>query len=112
MTFVVTEACIRCKYTDCVAACPVECFHEGPDFLVIDPSACIDCGVCVPECPVEAIFDEKDLAPEHHEYVELNRRLATQWPLITAAQDPLPDAEHWASQTHKRALLTESAEPA
>jgi ferredoxin len=112
MSFVVTEACIRCKYTDCVAACPVECFHEGPDFLVIDPAACIDCGVCVPECPVEAIFDEKDLPAEQREYAELNRRLASQWPLITAAQDPLPDAEHWASQTNKRALLTETAEPA
>ena len=112
MSFVVTEACIRCKYTDCVAACPVECFHEGPDFLVIDPEVCIDCGVCVPECPVEAIFDEKDLAPEQREYVELNRRLAAQWPLISAAQEPLPDAEHWASQQGKRALLTESTEPA
>lgn len=112
MSFVVTEACIRCKYTDCVAACPVECFHEGPDFLVIDPEVCIDCGVCVPECPVEAIFDEKDLPAEQREYVDLNRRLAAQWPLITAAQDPLPDAEHWAGQTHKRALLTGTAEPA
>ena len=64
MTFVVTETCIRCKYTDCVAVCPVECFHEGPNFLVIDPEACIDCGVCVPECPVEAIVDENDLPPE------------------------------------------------
>jgi ferredoxin len=110
MSFVVTEACIRCKYTDCVAACPVECFHEGPDFLVIDPAACIDCGVCVPECPVEAIVDEKDLAPEHREYAELNKRLAAQWPLITAAQAPLPDAEHWANQKNKRSLLTENAE--
>ena len=109
MSFVVTEACIRCKYTDCVAACPVECFHEGPDFLVIDPEVCIDCGVCVPECPVEAIFDEKDLPAEQREYVELNRRLSAQWPLITAAQEPLPDAEHWANQPHKRDLLTESA---
>jgi len=112
MSFVVTEACIRCKYTDCVAACPVECFHEGPDFLVIDPEVCIDCGVCVPECPVEAIFDEKDLPAGQREYVELNRRLASQWPLITAAQEPLPDAEHWANQPDKRALLTESAAPA
>jgi ferredoxin len=110
MAFVVTEACIRCKYTDCVAACPVECFHEGPDFLVIDPAACIDCGVCVPECPVEAIYDAKDLPPEQREYAELNQRLAAQWPLITAAQDPLPDAEAWANQKNKRDLLTETVE--
>lgn len=109
MSFVVTEACIRCKYTDCVAACPVECFHEGPDFLVIDPAVCIDCGVCVPECPVEAIFDEKDLRPDQREYIELNARLATQWPVIVAAQEPLPDADHWANQPDKRRLLTVSA---
>lgn len=109
MSFVVTENCIRCKYTDCVSVCPVECFHEGPNFLVIDPEACIDCGVCVPECPVEAIVDEKDLKPEQMEYVELNKRLAAQWPLITAANEPLPDADEWADKPNKRELLRESA---
>jgi ferredoxin len=109
MSFVVTENCIRCKYTDCVAVCPVECFHEGPNFLVIDPVACIDCGVCVPECPVEAIVDEKDLKPEQMEFVELNKRLASQWPLITAANEPLPDADEWADKPNKRELLRESA---
>ena len=109
MSFVVTENCIRCKYTDCVSVCPVECFHEGPNFLVIDPEACIDCGVCVPECPVEAIVDEKDLKPEQMEYVELNKRLAAQWPLITAANQPLPDADEWADKPNKRELLRESA---
>ena len=109
MSFVVTENCIRCKYTDCVSVCPVECFHEGPNFLVIDPVACIDCGVCVPECPVEAIVDEKDLKPEQMEYIELNKRLAAQWPLITAANEPLPDADEWADKPNKRELLRESA---
>ncbi|MBC7995667.1 MAG: ferredoxin family protein [Rhizobacter sp.] len=109
MSFVVTENCIRCKYTDCVSVCPVECFHEGPNFLVIDPVACIDCGVCVPECPVEAIVDEKDLRPDQAEYIELNKRLAAQWPLITAANEPLPDADEWADKPNKRGLLRESA---
>ena len=109
MTFVVTEACIKCKYTDCVEVCPVDCFHEGPDFLVIDPAACIDCGVCIPECPVEAIVDEQDLAPEQAEYLELNARLATQWPVITQSREPLPDADDWAQRQDKRDLLTVAA---
>ncbi len=109
MSFVVTEACIRCKYTDCVSVCPVECFHEGPNFLVINPEVCIDCGVCVPECPVEAILDEKDLAPGQLEYIALNKALAAKWPLITEPKEPLPDADAWADQTDKRALLSETA---
>jgi ferredoxin len=107
MTHVVTEACIRCKYTDCVAVCPVECFHEGPDFLVIDPAACIDCGVCIPECPVEAIVDEKDLKPQQREYLALNAELSARWPLITQSREPLPEADAWAEKDNKRALLTE-----
>lgn len=107
MTHVVTEACIRCKYTDCVSVCPVECFHEGPDFLVIDPAACIDCGVCIPECPVEAIVEEQDLGPQQREYLQLNAQLAARWPLITQSREPLPDADAWAGQNNKRALLTE-----
>lgn len=107
MTHVVTEACIRCKYTDCVAVCPVECFHEGPDFLVIDPAVCIDCGVCIPECPVEAIVDEKDLQPQQREYLTLNAQLAARWPLITESREPLPEADAWAEKNNKRALLTE-----
>jgi ferredoxin len=109
MTHVVTEACIRCKYTDCVAVCPVECFHEGPNFLVINPEVCIDCGVCIPECPVEAIVEEKDLLPAQLEYLALNTDLAAKWPLITQSREPLPDADDWASRQDKRALLTESA---
>ena len=109
MTHVVTEACIRCKYTDCVAVCPVDCFHEGPNFLVIDPAACIDCGVCIPECPVEAIVEESDLRPEQAEYPALNARLAEQWPVITQSREPLPDADEWAARTDKRDLLAEEA---
>jgi ferredoxin len=109
MTFIVTEACIQCKYTDCVSVCPVDCFHEGPNFLVIDPKVCIDCAVCVPECPVGAIVADTDLTPEQQEYALLNARWAEQWPVIAAAQEPLPDAEHWASVSNKRSHLTETA---
>jgi len=108
MTHVVTGACIGCKYTDCVAVCPVDCFHEGPNFLVIDPAECIDCGVCIPECPVEAIVDEKDLAPEQHEYLALNARLAARWPVIGESTSPLPEADLWAERKDKRELLQES----
>jgi ferredoxin len=105
MAYVVTEACIRCKYTDCVSVCPVDCFHEGPNFLVIDPAACIDCAVCVPECPVNAIAAAEDLPPEQQHFVELNARLAAQWPVIAAARDPLPDAEQWAGVPDKLSQL-------
>lgn len=101
MTFVVTEACIRCKYTDCVSVCPVDCFHEGPNFLVIDPEVCIDCSVCVPECPVNAIVADTELAPPQQLYLELNARYARVWPVIAQAREPLPDAEHWANKTPK-----------
>lgn len=101
MTFVVTEACIRCKYTDCVSVCPVDCFHEGPNFLVIDPAACIDCAVCVPECPVNAIAAEHDLPAGQEHFIELNARLAARWPVIASAREPLPDAERWAGVPDK-----------
>lgn len=109
MTHLVTQACIRCKYTDCVAVCPVECFHEGPNFLVIDPAVCIDCGVCIPECPVEAIVEQKDLSVEQHEYLALNVQLSAAWPLITQSKTPLPDADDWAEHKDKRVFLMENA---
>jgi len=96
MTFVVTEACIRCKFTDCVSVCPVDCFHEGPNFLVIDPAVCIDCALCVPECPVEAIMPDKLLSALQQMYLELNERLAKEWPVISTTREPLADAEEWA----------------
>ncbi len=108
MTFVVTEQCIRCKYTDCVEVCPVDCFHEGPNFLVIDPEECIDCALCVPECPVEAIYDVDDLPADMDEYIELNEKLAKDWPVIDSKTDPLPDAEDWADLPDKREYLVES----
>ncbi|MPV85428.1 ferredoxin FdxA [Ostreibacterium oceani] len=95
MTFVVTDNCIRCKHTDCVEVCPVDCFHEGPNFLVIDPDECIDCALCEPECPVDAIFAEEDLPEKQIHFMDLNAELAQAWPVITVKKDPLPDHETW-----------------
>ena len=105
MTFVVTENCIKCKLTDCVEVCPVDCFYEGPNFLVIDPEECIDCALCEPECPIEAIVSEDDLNDENRIFLELNTELAKKWPNITAAKDPLPDAEQWKDQPNKLKAL-------
>lgn len=95
MTYVVTENCIKCKYTDCVDVCPVDCFHEGPNFLVIDPDECIDCTLCEPECPAEAIFAEDDLPDDQQQFLQLNAELAKNWPVITEVKDPPPDADQW-----------------
>ncbi len=95
MAYVVTEDCILCKYTDCVDVCPVECFHEGPNFLVIDPDECIDCDLCVPECPINAIYAEDDLPENMRVFIELNIELSKIWPVITEVKAPLEDAEKW-----------------
>lgn len=95
MTFVVMENCIRCKYTDCVDVCPVDCFHEGPNFLVIDPDECIDCTLCEPECPAEAIVSEDDLPPDQEKFLEINEELSQIWPVITQRKEPPEDAEKW-----------------
>jgi ferredoxin len=105
MAFIVTEPCIKCRYTDCVEVCPVDCFHEGPNFLAIDPDECIDCGVCVPECPVNAIIDAEDATPEQQKFIELNRELATAWPVITVKAEPLEDADAWQEVAEKLHLL-------
>ncbi len=105
MTHVVTEACIRCKYTDCVVVCPVDAFREGRNFLVIDPGECIDCTLCVPECPVGAIVPEDELSDSQREYLALNATLAEAWPRIVEPRDPLPDAAHWAQIDAKRQWL-------
>ena len=105
MAYVVTEGCIQCKYTDCVEACPVDCFHEGPNFLVIDPEGCIDCGVCEPECPTEAIVDAAAVPEGQEHFVALNARYAKVWPVITDKRDPLPEAERWSTVTQKLAEL-------
>lgn len=107
MTFVVTEQCIRCKLTDCVEVCPVDCFYEGPNFLVINPDECIDCALCEPECPVQAIVSEDDLTDEQKPFLEINARLASQWPNITVKKDELPDAKSWQGVPNKLQYLEE-----
>ena len=107
MAYIVTESCIKCKYTDCVDVCPVDCFREGPNMLVIDPDECIDCTLCVPECPVEAIFAEDDVPDAQREFIEKNRALAAKWkPLIERKPAP-PDAHEWAKVKDKKHLLQE-----
>ena len=105
MTYVVTESCIKCKYTDCVDVCPVDCFHEGPNFLVIDPDECIDCTLCVAECPAEAIFAEDDVPSSQRHFIEMNEQLSKQWPLIIERKDPPVDADEWAKVSDKLKLL-------
>jgi ferredoxin len=107
MTFVVTEQCIKCKYTDCVEVCPVDCFYEGPNFLVINPDECIDCALCEPECPVDAILSEDDLPEEYEKYLAINQRLADTWPNITEIKAAPNDADEWANKPDKDALLEE-----
>jgi ferredoxin len=101
MTHVVTEACIRCRYTDCVDVCPVDCFRAGPNFLVIDPDECIDCAVCIPECPVNAIYTEEDVPDDQRAFTALNAELAQIWPMINRTEPALPDADEWAKTTGK-----------
>ena len=101
MTHVVTDACIRCKYTDCVDVCPVDCFKEGPEYLVIDLHECIDCAVCIPECPANAIYAEDDLPEGMEIFLQFNKKLAPTRPTITKRKAALPDAEQWRVVSHK-----------
>ena len=105
MTYVVTESCSKCKYTDCVDVCPVDCFREGPNMLVIDPEECIDCTLCVPECPVEAIFAEDDVPDALKDFIAMNAELAKQWPALIERRPAPPDADEWAKVKDKKALL-------
>ena len=105
MAFVVTENCIKCKFTDCVDVCPVDCFHVGPNFLVIDPDECIDCTLCEPECPANAIFAEDELPEGQEQFAELNAELSKIWPVITNVQDSMSDADEWNGKKDKLALL-------
>lgn len=107
MTYVVTDSCIQCKYTDCVTVCPVDCFKEGPNFLVIDPEECIDCAVCVPECPVDAIYAEEDLPEDMQHFLALNAELSLNenWKVISEQKDPLPTAEEFKEVKNKLDLL-------
>lgn len=101
MPFIVTESCIKCKYTDCVEVCPVDCFHEGPNMLVIDPDECIDCTLCEPECPVEAIMSEDDVPDNLKDFIKLNAELSRTWPIINEMKDAMADAEQWKAVTDK-----------
>ncbi|HEB87099.1 MAG TPA: ferredoxin family protein [Gammaproteobacteria bacterium] len=95
MAYVVTDNCIKCKYTDCVDVCPVDCFYEGPNFLVINPDECIDCALCEPECPAEAIFADDDVPDNMTDFIELNAELAQEWPVISEMKPAPEDAEKW-----------------
>ena len=101
MTHVVVENCIKCKYTDCVDVCPVDCFREGPNMLVIDPDECIDCAVCVPECPANAIFAEEDLPSDQLAFIKLKAELTPKFKSITKRKAALPDADEWNGQPDK-----------
>jgi ferredoxin len=105
MTYIVTDNCIRCKYTDCVEVCPVDCFYEGPNFLVIHPDECIDCGLCEPECPADAILHEDDLSDEQEVFFQLNTELSEIWPNINQRKAPLTDADKWNGEPDKLQYL-------
>ncbi|MBI2381121.1 MAG: ferredoxin family protein [Gammaproteobacteria bacterium] len=105
MPFVVTDNCIKCKYTDCVDVCPVDCFYEGPNFLVINPDECIDCALCEPECPANAIFSEDDLPANQVQFTALNAELSQSWPNINRKKEPLADAEQWNGVENKLQYL-------
>ena len=105
MTFVVTDNCIKCKYTDCVAVCPVDAFFEGRNFLVIDPDICMDCELCVPECPADAIVQDEKISPDQAQFLELNAELAKQWPNINEIKPAPADADKWNGVANKIPLL-------
>ena len=105
MTYLVNDKCIKCKLTDCVEVCPVDCFYEGPEFLVIHPDECIDCGLCEPECPIEAIFADDELPKDQIEFIEINAKLADVYENITEASEPLPDADSFKDVEGKKQFL-------
>ena len=105
MTYLVTEACIKCKYMDCVEVCPVDCFYEGPNFLVIHPDECIDCALCEPECPANAIYSEDEIPADQKQFLALNAELAEIWPNITEKKDAPVDAKEWDGKPDKLKLL-------
>ena len=108
MAFVVTDACINCKHTDCVEVCPVDCFYEGDNFIVINPEECIDCGLCEPACPVKAIYAEDELPPDQIPFVEINDNLSRKWPNLTQKKDAMPEAEKYAESKNKIGMLKET----
>ncbi|QLK52858.1 ferredoxin family protein [Ehrlichia ruminantium] len=122
MTHFITDRCIKCKYTDCVEVCPVDCFYEGPNMLVIDPDQCIDCGVCIPECPIDAIIADdsiKDILESDNnvlndeqksfkKFYEINREFSKKWENITSRKSPLPDAESYKYKKDKFIYFNEN----
>ena len=108
MAFVVTDACINCKHTDCVEVCPVDCFYEGDNFIVINPEECIDCGLCEPACPVKAIYAEDELPPDQIPFVEINDNLSRKWPNLTQKKDAMPEAENMQKLKNKIDMLKET----
>ena len=110
MTYLVTENCIKCKHTDCVEVCPVDCFYEGENFLAINPDECIDCGVCVPECPIDAIVPDHSLSEEEkNKWFDINQKYSLIWPVITESKGALADHEDWADVPNKLSVLSEKA---
>ena len=107
MTYLVDDKCVLCKHKDCVEVCPVDCFVEGPNFLAIDPEECIDCTLCVAECPAEAIFSEDDVPEDQQQFIEINAKLAKVWPIITEKKDSMPDADDYNGKENKIELLKE-----
>lgn len=105
MAFIVTENCIRCKYTDCVEVCPVDCFYEGPNFLVINPDECIDCGLCEPECPANAIFEENEVPEDQKVFIALNAELSEKWPNINKWKEAPENAKEWDGVPNKLQYL-------
>lgn len=108
MAWVVTENCIRCKYTDCVSACPADCFYEAESMLVIHPDECIDCGFCEPECPAEALFHEDELPAGQLIFADINARLAEISPAIRQQKAPLSDADQWNGRGDKRGFIADA----
>ena len=109
MTYIVTENCIKCKFMDCVEVCPVDCFYEGENFLVINPDECIDCGVCEPECPAEAILPDTEEGLE--KWLDLNTKFSAIWPNITSQGETPVDADDWKDKKGKLSELSESPGP-
>jgi len=106
MPHYVVDACIKCKYTDCVSVCPVDCFYEGPNMLVINPDECIDCGVCIPECPVDAIIDDYEMQSyPDKDWITINEEMSQKWPVITEQKDPLPEADEFKDTKDKKNLM-------
>ena len=104
MTYIVKDECIKCKLTDCVEVCPVDCFYEGENMLVINPDECIDCGVCEPECPIDAIVadtDENLKVDEKEKWLLLNKKFSALWPNISKKKEPMKDHEKFRQEKNK-----------